>query len=86
MTPLKKREVWKTVVDSKFAIWLGALISAEAVIFSCRGMLIQGSIDLLRTGIYTKLSVDGIRAGKNVLRNNKTQRQYNEVSDEIQNL
>jgi hypothetical protein len=86
MTPLKKREVWKTVVDSKFAIWFGALISAEAVFFSCRGMLIQGSIDLLRTGIYTKLSVDGIRAGKNVLRNNKTQRQYNEVSDEIQNL
>ena len=71
MTPLKKREVWKTVVDSKFAIWLGALISFEAVYFSCRGKLIQGSIDILRTGLYTKMSVDGIRASKNVLRNNK---------------
>ena len=83
MTPLKKREVWKTVVDSKFAIWLGALISVEAVFISCRGKLIQGGIHLLRAGIYTKLSVDGIRASKNVLRNNKVQKQYSEVADEI---
>lgn len=78
--------MWKSVVDSKFAIWLGALISLEAVYFTCRGSLLQGGIDVMRTGIYTKMTVDGMRRGNDAIKKSKVQKQYNEVADEIENL
>lgn len=75
--------MWRSVKDSKFVIWLGLLIGCEAVIFTGRGALIQGGIDTLRTGIYTQLTVSGMKRGNDAVRKGKIQKYYNEVADEI---
>ena len=57
LTPLKKREIWRSLKESKFVIWLSLLITAETGILFCTyNNLIKGPIFAARTLIYAKMS------------------------------
>ena len=86
ITKLKKRELWKVVKESKFPIMLGVLVTLDATIELGAGALWLSAISYLRTGIFFKMTQEGLRRGAIVVKNEKTQKQYQEVADELQNL
>lgn len=86
LTPLKKREIWKVIKESKFPIMLGVLVTIEGTIEVCAGALQLSAISYLRTGIYIKMTQEGLKRGATVVKNDKIQKQYQEVAEELQNL
>lgn len=86
VTPLQKKELWKVIRESKFPIMLGALVTIEGFIEGCAGALQLSTISFLRTGIYIKMTQEGLKRGADVVKNEKIQRQYREVADELQSL
>lgn len=86
LTKLKKREIWRVIKESKFPIMLGVLVTVEGTIEVCAGALQLSAISYLRTGIYIKMTQEGLKRGATVVKNDKTQKQYQEVADELQNL
>lgn len=57
LTPLRKREVWRSIRESKFVIWLSLLITAETTVLFCTyNNYIKGPIFAARTLIYAKMS------------------------------
>ena len=86
LTKLKKREIWRVIKESKFPIMLGILVTVEGTIEVCAGALQLSAISYLRTGIYIKMTQEGLKRGATVVKNDKSQKQYQEVADELQNL
>ena len=86
LTKLKKREMWKVIKESKFPIMLGVLVTVEGTIEVCAGAYNLSVISYLRTGIYIKMTQEGLKRGADVVKKQKIQRQYEEVADELANL
>lgn len=55
LTPMKKKELWRVIRESKFPIMLGMLVTIEGAVEVCGGAMILGSISFMRTGIYIKM-------------------------------
>ena len=69
LTPLKKREIWRSVKESKFVIFLGVLIAAETgILFGHYRNLIKGPIMAARTAIYAKMTQDGMKRGNDAIK------------------
>lgn len=87
MTPLKKREVWRSIRESKFVIFLGILVAADtSVIFGIYRNLIKGPIFAARTLIYAKMTQDGMKRGNDAIRKGNILKLYDEVTNEITKL
>lgn len=56
LTPLKKREMWKVIKETRFPIFLGLLVSIEGFLEVCSGAFQLSTISLLRTGVYIKMT------------------------------
>ena len=86
ITPLKKQELWKVIKESRFPIVLGVLVTAEGFFEVATGAVPLGAISYLRTGIYYAMAREGYKRGADIVKRDKVQRQYKEISDELQNL
>ena len=62
MTPLKKREYWKFVKESKFPILLSLTALGAYGIELSHGGFSMGTVSALRTGIFAKMAGEGIKA------------------------
>lgn len=56
ISPLKKREIWRVIKESKFPIMLGILVTVEGALEASVGAVSLSSISFLRTGIYIKMT------------------------------
>ena len=56
MSPLKKRETWKVIKESKFPILLGILVTAEGLIEGCSGFVNLSATSFFRSAIYIKMT------------------------------
>ena len=86
ITKLKKREIWRCIRESKFPIMLGILISTEGILEAMAGHIAIPTFAFLRAGIFIKMTQDGLKRGAVYVKNDKTQKQYQEVADELENL
>ena len=86
ITPLKKKELWKVIKESRFAIVLGMLVTVEGFFVLASGAVPLGIVSYLRTGIYYAMTREGYQRGADIVKKDKVQRQYKEVSDELQYL
>ena len=86
ITKLKKREMWRVIKESKFPIMLGVLVTLEGGLEFFHGKRLMPTLMFLRGGIFVKMTQDGLKRGATIVKNDKTQKQYQEVADEIENL
>ena len=86
ITPLKKKELWKVIKESRFAIVLGMLVTVEGFFELASGAVPLSIVSYLRTGIYYAMAREGYQRGADIVKKDKVQRQYKEVSDELQYL
>lgn len=63
ITPLKKRELWKVIKESRFAIILGVLVTVEGFFELAAGAIPLSSLSYLRTGIYVAMTQEGLQRG-----------------------
>ena len=56
MSPLKKRETWKVIKESKFPILLGILVTTEGLIEGCSGFVNLSATSFFRSAIYIKMT------------------------------
>ena len=71
ITPLQKRELWKVIRESKFPIFLGVLVTVEGFLELCGGGIQLSMVSFLRTGIYIKMTQEGLKRGADVVKNEK---------------
>ena len=71
LTPLKKRELWKVIKETKFPIMLGMLVAIEGTLEFCAGALQLSTVSLLRGGVYVKMTQEGLKRGADVVKNDK---------------
>jgi hypothetical protein len=62
------------------------LVTVEGFLEVCAGGIQLSMISFLRTGIYVKMTQEGLKRGADVVKNEKIQRQYREVAEELQSL
>lgn len=86
ITPLQKKELWKVIKESKFPIFLGILVTIEGMIEVCAGGIQLSAISFMRTGIFMKMTQEGLKRGADMVKKDKIQRQYNEVAEELESL
>ena len=86
LTPLKKKEIWSAVKESKFPIIMGSMSIVDASIaFSCSSFTYVW-LAAFRVATFSEMSREGITRGKGTVRRAKVEQQYDEVADEIQKL
>lgn len=83
ITPLKKKELWKVIKESRFAIILGISVTVEGFFELAAGAVPLSIISYLRTGIYYAMAREGYKRGADIVKRDKVQRQYKEIYDEI---
>ena len=71
LSPLKKRETWKVIKESKFPILLGTLVTAEGIIEGCSGFVNLSATSFFRTAIYIKMTQEAIAKGIDVVKKEK---------------
>jgi hypothetical protein len=71
---LKKKELWKVIKESRFAIVLGVLVTAEGFFELATGAIPLSAISYLRTGIYYAMAREGYTRGADIVKRDKIQR------------
>ena len=71
ITPLKKKELWKVIKESRFAIVLGMLVTAEGFFELASGAVPLSIISYLRTGIYYAMAKEGYNRGAEIVKRDK---------------
>ena len=71
ISPLKKRETWKVIKESKFPILLGILVTTEGIIEGCSGFVNLSATSFFRTTIYIKMTQEAIMKGIDVVKREK---------------
>ena len=74
LTPLKKKELWKVIKESRFAIMLGVLVSVDGFFELGAGAIPLGFLSYLRTGLYFAMTKEGIKKGTEIVKKDKIQR------------
>ena len=57
--------------ESKFPIVLGILVTIEGVIEICAGGLSISIISFMRTGIFMKMTQEGLKRGADIVKKDK---------------
>lgn len=83
---MQKSELWRVIQESRFSIFLGIMVTIEGAIEICAGGPQLAVMSFLRTGIFMKMTQENLKRGTNIVKNDKIQRQYDEVADELENL
>ena len=56
MTPLKKREFWKVIRESKFPILLGSFVTMEGFLELCMAQPQLATVSFLRLAVYVQMT------------------------------
>jgi len=68
ITPLKKREIWLAIKESKFPIIMGIMAAADGSIdFACNAAN-YAMVNVFRTGFMGKMTQEGIIRGTDIVR------------------
>jgi hypothetical protein len=83
LSPLKKKQIWSAVKESRFPIVLGAMCVLEGTIeFACNSLPLFW-INVFRVATFTQMTKEGIVRGQGLVRRDNVEEQYQEVADEI---
>lgn len=71
ISPIRKRELWKVIKESKFPILLGILVTAEGIIEGCSGFVNLSTTSFFRSAVYVKMTQEALMRGIDVVKREK---------------
>lgn len=86
MSQLKKKKLWRAIKDSRIPLVLAVLTIVEGTVDYACGNWPFLFINGLRVSVFAEMSKEGIKQNINSIRQEKIERQFYEVQDEILHL